>query len=142
MVGTRSSECSNTVSLPGLVLAALETDPDQPDYKITRRHLRILQDATDADGRPLDIVTLETPSSVRPAYDDDDFAAGYINFSICNGAVIVPQFGDPEADTNAVDTLARVFPGREIIQLNIDAIAAGGGGIHCVTMHQPRLGAP
>ncbi|MEG0140836.1 MAG: agmatine deiminase family protein, partial [Comamonas sp.] len=29
------------------------------------------------------------------------------------------------------------FPGREIVQLNIDAIAAGGGGIHCTTQQQP-----
>jgi agmatine deiminase len=29
------------------------------------------------------------------------------------------------------------FPGRDIVQLNIDAIAAGGGGIHCTTQQQP-----
>jgi agmatine/peptidylarginine deiminase len=28
-------------------------------------------------------------------------------------------------------------PGREVVQLDIDAIAAGGGGIHCLTQQQP-----
>ncbi|WP_373280988.1 agmatine deiminase family protein [Kineosphaera limosa] len=26
-----------------------------------------------------------------------------------------------------------LFPGREVVQLDIDPIAAGGGGIHCTT---------
>ncbi|NQD95329.1 hypothetical protein HP532_21985, partial [Pseudomonas sp. CrR25] len=37
------------------------------------------------------------------------------------------------------DLLARLYPLREIVQLNIDALAAGGGGIHCVTGHMPAL---
>ncbi|AAY91710.1 conserved hypothetical protein [Pseudomonas protegens Pf-5] len=35
--------------------------------------------------------------------------------------------------------LASLYPGRQVIQLDIDAIAAGGGGIHCVTHQQPGL---
>ncbi|CAI8900519.1 hypothetical protein EMIT0232MI5_30485 [Pseudomonas sp. IT-232MI5] len=34
--------------------------------------------------------------------------------------------------------MSQLYPDREIVQLNIDAIAAGGGGIHCVTSHQPQ----
>ena len=68
-----------------------------------------------------------------------DFAAGYINYFVINGAVIAPQFGDKEADTKAFDLLSELYPDREVVQLNIDAIAAGGGGIHCVTSHQPLV---
>ena len=39
----------------------------------------------------------------------------------------------------ARSTLATLFPTRTIVQLNIDPIAAGGGGIHCATQQQPRL---
>jgi hypothetical protein len=28
------------------------------------------------------------------------------------------------------------YPDHEVVQLNIDAISAGGGGIHCVTSHR------
>ncbi|RBB94355.1 agmatine deiminase family protein, partial [Pseudomonas sp. MWU12-2115] len=33
--------------------------------------------------------------------------------------------------------LRELFPGREVVQLDIDAVAAGGGGIHCTTQQQP-----
>jgi agmatine deiminase len=41
------------------------------------------------------------------------------------------------ADAKALDLLSQLYPDREVVQLDIDAIAAGGGGIHCVTSHQP-----
>lgn len=83
-------------------------------------------------------MTLPGPSSIREEYENRDFAAGYINFYVCNGAVVAPEFGDRAADRNTYDVLADLFEGREIIQLNIDAIAAGGGGIHCTTQQQPK----
>lgn len=122
---------------PGVVVAGLETDPDSFDYDVTRTHLDILRGATDAAGRELQVEVLESPSSVREEYDSEDFAAGYINFYLCNGAVIVPEFGAEDTDTAARDLLRRLFPEREVVQLNIDAIAAGGGGIHCATQQQP-----
>ncbi|RBH37756.1 hypothetical protein C3F00_043745 [Pseudomonas sp. MWU13-2860] len=33
--------------------------------------------------------------------------------------------------------LANLYPWRQVIQLDIDAIAAGGGGIHCGTHQRP-----
>lgn len=122
----------------GVVVAGLDNDPDSFDYEVTRRHLEILRDATDAKGRKLEVVTLPGPEDIREDYADRDFAAGYINFYVCNGAVIAPEFGDRAADRHTGKVLAELFPGREIIQLNIDAIAAGGGGIHCTTQQQPK----
>lgn len=122
----------------GVVVAGLDNDPDSFDYEVTRRHLEILRDATDARGRKLEVVTLPGPESIREDYADRDFAAGYINFYVCNGAVIAPEFGDRAADRHTGKVLAELFPDREIIQLNIDAIAAGGGGIHCTTQQQPK----
>ncbi|WP_194815907.1 agmatine/peptidylarginine deiminase [Nocardia sp. XZ_19_385] len=120
---------------PGVVVAALDNDPDSFDYEVTRRHLDILHQATDVHGRPLRVEVLEGPSTVRSTAED--FAAGYINFYVCNGAVIAPEFGDPRTDPATRATLERLFPDREIVQLNIDGIAAGGGGIHCATQQEP-----
>lgn len=125
---------------PGVVVAGLEMDRTSFDYDVTRSHLEILKTATDARGKKLDVVTLESPRRVREDLKSDDFAAGYINFYVINGAVIAPEFGDAKSDANCKAVLARLFPNRSIVQLNIDAIAAGGGGIHCATQQEPRTG--
>jgi len=122
---------------PGVVVAGLETDPAYSDYEVTRKNLEILRSATDAQGRPLDVTVLESPRSVRTKVETDDFAAGYMGFYVCNGAVIMQEFGDVRADRNAGDALQKAFPDREIVQLNADAIAAGGGTIHCTTQQEP-----
>ncbi|MFD7847240.1 agmatine/peptidylarginine deiminase [Nocardia sp. NPDC059764] len=122
---------------PGVVVAALDNNEESFDYDVTRRHLEILHNATDAQGRPLEIETLQAPVDLRYRGAGDDFAAGYINFYVCNGGVIAPEFGDPEADSAAYSALTRLFPDRRVVQINIDAIAAGGGGIHCTTQQEP-----
>ncbi|WP_439887911.1 agmatine deiminase family protein [Pseudomonas sp. MBLB4123] len=127
---------------PGVVVAQLDNDPSSYEYPITRRHLEILRSATDADGNKLQVHTLPPPRKWRRnkfTQNNPSFAPGYINYFPINGAVLVPQFGDAAADAYARDLLARLYPQREIVQLNIDAVAAGGGGIHCVTGHQPAL---
>ncbi len=123
---------------PGVVVAGLDEDPNSYDHAVTKRHLEILRQATDARGRRLRVLVLKGPERVRPDLETPEFAAGYINFYVCNGAVIAPQFGDARADGNCNAMLRELFSGREIVQLNIDAIAAGGGGIHCTTQQQVR----
>lgn len=127
---------------PGVVIANLDTDPQSYDHKVTLAHLDILKKATDADGRKLQVHTLSPPMDPRQnkfSKNNPDFAAGYINYFVINGAVIAPEFGDETADTKAFDLLSELYLDREVVQLNIDAISAGGGGIHCVTSHQPSV---
>ena len=123
---------------PGVVVAGYDPDPKSFDHAVTKAHLEILRAATDAGGRALEVVVIEGPATVREKYASDDFAAGYINFYVCNGAVIAPEFGDKKADGAARETLAKRFPGRAIAQINIDGVADGGGGIHCTTQQEPR----
>ena len=122
---------------PGVVVAGYDADPASFDHAVTKKHLQILKSAEDAQGRPLEVVVIAGPQTIRKAYESADFAAGYINFYLCNGAVITPEFGDPQADDKAKATLQALFPDRTIVQLNIDGIAAGGGGIHCTTQQEP-----
>ena len=122
---------------PGMVVAAYDADPKSFDHAVTKRHLEILKTATDAAGRKLEVAVMEAPASVRERFASQEFAAGYVNFYVCNGAVIAPEFGDAKADRAAGDTLRQLFPLREIVQINIDGIAAGGGGIHCTTQQEP-----
>lgn len=126
---------------PGVIIANLDNDPKSYDYAVTRTHLDILKNATDADGRRLTVHTLPPPLKVRSnvyTRNNPDFAPGYINYLPINGAVIAPQFGDAAADKYCKDLLTQLYPGRTVVQVNIDPIAAGGGGIHCVTKNMPR----
>ncbi|WP_341257268.1 agmatine deiminase family protein [Gordonia malaquae] len=122
---------------PGVVVAAMDDDPESFDYDVTRTHLDILRQATDVNGRPLQVEILTAPTNLRFSGADDDFAAGYINFYECNGAAVMPDFGDPDADAAAHGTLTRLFPDRSVVSVAIDGIAAGGGGIHCATQQEP-----
>ena len=125
---------------PGLVLAGYDPDPNSHDHEVTKKHLDILRRAKDAQGRRLEVWVLTSPTQTRQTHSSDDFAAGYIGFYVVNGAVIAQEFGDVRADRACLDVLRRAFPGREIIQLNVDGIAAGGGSIHCTTQQEPKAG--
>jgi len=122
---------------PGVVLAGFDPDPNSFDHKVTLRHLELLERAKDAEGRSLELITLQAPDYVSPNYDSDDFAAGYIGYYECNDAIIMQAFGDKRADRAAKDAIQAVFPDHYIEQIRIDGIAAGGGSIHCATQQEP-----
>jgi len=82
-----------------------------------------------------EIVVIQEPVDVRSA--DEDFVASYVNYYVCNGAVIAAEFGDDRADQAAQRTLEQLYPGREIVMLDVDPIGEAGGGIHCSTQQQP-----
>jgi agmatine deiminase len=124
---------------PGQVLIQMgeEVDPEDPWSVSAFETHDILAEATDAEGRRLDLVILPEPYDIR--IDSPDFVSSYVNYYVCNGAVIAAEFGDKDADAEAADTLADLYPGREIVMLNIDPVGEVGGGIHCATHEQPKV---
>ena len=64
--------------------------------------------------------------------------AGYPNFLILNGAVLVPTYGDEAADAEALARLRPRFPGREVIGIDCRALIHQYGSLHCVTMQIPK----
>jgi agmatine deiminase len=127
---------------PGKVLIQLgdKIDRDDPWSVAAHATLRILQSETDAAGRRLDIVRLPEPVAIRSR--KADFVASYVNYYVCNGAVIAAQFGDRTADRAAQELLQSLYPGRAVEMLDIDPIGEAGGGIHCATQQQPRATGP
>jgi agmatine deiminase len=95
----------------------------------------VLKNATDAQSRKLDIVVIPEPINIRSR--SADFVSSYVNYFVCNGAVISAEFGDDKADEEAAKILGQLYPEREVISLNVDAIGESGGGIHCATQQQP-----
>jgi agmatine deiminase len=124
---------------PGKVLIQIGKylDRDDPWSISGHQMLRILEGATDAKGRKLEIIRLADPVNIRSR--KPDFVASYVNYYVCNGAVIAAQFGDAAADARAKELLKSLYPGRRIEMIEIDAIGESGGGIHCATQQMPRL---
>ena len=110
-------------------------DPSDPWVAVATETQEVLAAATMANGQAYSIEEISQPLGIRGG--GDDFLSTYMNFYVCNGAVIAPEFGDADADDAAGERLSQLFPGREIVMLDIDALAAGGGGIHCATQQQP-----
>ncbi len=124
---------------PGQVLIQMgeEVDPEDPWSVAAFGTHEILAQATDAEGRKLDLVILPEPHDIR--VDSPDFVSSYVNYYVCNGAVIAAEFGDKATDAEAAEILADLYPGREIVTLNIDPVGEVGGGIHCATHEQPKV---
>jgi agmatine/peptidylarginine deiminase len=87
-------------------------------------------------GKPYRLVPLPLP---QPIHDDTGrrLPAGYANFLIINGAVLVPTYGD-RADVEALKRLVPCFPGREVVGIDCTALIHQYGSLHCVTMQIPK----
>ncbi|MEL7025767.1 MAG: agmatine deiminase family protein [Pseudomonadota bacterium] len=116
---------------PGRVLMNLPETPDLDDPF----HAAALDTHDALEGAGLEIEVIPEPN--RRRVRSVDFVASYVNYYVCNGAVIAAEFGDRETDDIAVDALARHYPGREVVTLNTDALGELGGGIHCATQQMP-----
>ncbi len=111
-----------------------DTDPFSVDEQ---QQYQILSTSTGANGAAMAVTTIQGPNYNKIRSTNPDFVGSYANYYVCNGAVISAQFGDTSTDTAAKSKLTSLFPGKVIETLNIDALGAGGGGIHCVTQQQP-----
>jgi agmatine deiminase len=123
-----------TFTSPGRILLHEQRYAGHPDHAVMAEITDALREQTDAAGRRLDIVGLPAPTTLR---DSDGFVDySYVNHSLVNGGVIACSFGDP-ADDAAVALLAESYPGRRVVSVDARPLFARGGGIHCITQHQP-----
>ncbi|GHA51028.1 putative agmatine deiminase [Streptomyces tauricus] len=120
---------------PGVVVAHSQPDPAHPDHEVTKEIIGLLGAATDAHGRPIEVVEVPAPTVLEADGHWADYS--YINHYLCNGGVVLCGFDDPR-DESAAGIFRRLFPERTVTLVDARAIFAGGGGIHCVTQQQPR----
>jgi agmatine deiminase len=119
---------------PRTVVAVVEHNAADPNYEPLQENLRRLRAMTDADDRPLDVVTLPMPSPLW--FDGQRLPASYANFYIANDRVLVPTFNDA-SDRIALGILADLFPGRAVIGIHAVDLVWGLGTLHCLTQQQP-----
>ncbi|MEL7186658.1 MAG: agmatine deiminase family protein, partial [Pseudomonadota bacterium] len=119
---------------PGRVLVEINRDKTDPHYPVGVKNTAALRNQTDAKGRKLELEFIQEGS-----YHDDVWNGGcssYINSYLANGGVVVPSYGY-DHDHEAVETYERLYPDRKVVQVAIESLALGGGGVHCVTQQQP-----
>ncbi len=122
---------------PGKIAVAYEPYTKSYEYELTKENIKILENATDLNGNKFELTILANPQEINEKFGVDYFAAGYIGYYACNGAIIMQSFGDEFADKKAKKILQKAYANRVIEQIRIDGIASGGGSIHCATQQEP-----
>ncbi|WP_198389285.1 agmatine deiminase family protein [Roseovarius faecimaris] len=119
---------------PGVVLIEGAGRADNDWYEKKLANLEFMRGQTDAKGREIRLV--EVPDAMDAPDDHDMFCESYVNSYLCNGGVVMPQYGIRE-DGLVAEVYQELFPGRRVVQVPIPSIAIGGGGIHCITQQEP-----
>ncbi|MFI5114618.1 MAG: agmatine/peptidylarginine deiminase [Terriglobales bacterium] len=119
---------------PNTVVAMTEANAQDENYSALQHNLGRLRATRTSDGQKLEIVEIPMPRPV--VFEGRRLPASYANFYIANGAVLVPVFNDPH-DRIALNTLATLFPTREIVPIYSGDLIWGFGALHCMTQQQP-----
>jgi agmatine/peptidylarginine deiminase len=112
-------------------------DRDDPHYADLAAMAAELAAFRTAEGKPYKLVPLPLPAAMHDPDDGRRLPAGYANFLIINGAVLVPVYGDAKNDAIALERLRPCFPGREVVPIECRALIHQYGSLHCVTMQIP-----
>ncbi|MCE4562734.1 agmatine deiminase family protein [Maribellus sp. CM-23] len=111
-------------------------NPDDEHYNALQQMKEQLQQFTNAERKPYDLVELPFPDACFDS-EGNRLPATYANFTVINDAVLVPVYELPQ-DQIAVDIFAKIFPEREIIPVNCRVLIEQHGSLHCVTMQYPK----
>lgn len=142
---------------PGEVVLAWTDNKNDPQYELSKASYDYLMGKTDAKGRKIKIRKLPIPdvpvlinedNLANYVFEDGEdersvgerLAASYVNYYYINGALLVPQFGgaNKESDKRALDILKEIHPDREVVGIPATDILLGGGNIHCITQQIPE----
>ncbi|OAA46820.1 Peptidyl-arginine deiminase, Porphyromonas-type [Metarhizium rileyi] len=135
---------------PGVIALSKANEVKPTDWTVVYEEaLDILSSATDAKGRPFEIMEIEEPDEevFEPppkgikgikGIEEERPVRSYVNYLLVNGGIILPQFGDPAHDAAAIRTAQRLFGDeRRICPVLIEQLPLLGGGIHCATQEMP-----
>lgn len=98
-------------------------DPANPNHHAALDRRRRLDDAG------IEIVEIEALPYTTVA--GQTLPVPYVNFYVCNGAVMVPTVDGGES--RWLDRIGECFGDREVVALPGEVLAFGGGGVHCIT---------
>lgn len=110
------------------IVIAAEEDPAEVNYEPLQENRALLRETG------LRIETLPMPEPVF--FNGQRLPASYANFYIANRLVLAPTFNDKQ-DRVALNKLAELFPGRQVVGIAAADLVLGLGTLHCMTQQQP-----
>jgi agmatine deiminase len=119
---------------PSTLVLVREKNSRDENYRPLAENWDRIQDFRLEDGRHPEVVELPMPSPLY--FDRVRLPASYANFYICNAAVIVPTFNDPN-DRVALGILGELFRDRPVVGIHALDLVWGFGSLHCLTQQQP-----
>lgn len=143
---------------PSEVVLAWTDNENDPQYELSKECLEYLEGQTDAKGRKIKVHKLPIPDVPVTVTEDDlknlvfeegedqrevgeRLAASYVNFYFSNNAILLPQFGgeNEESDRRAVRIMESIAGKRKVVPIYARDILTGGGNIHCITQQIPKI---
>ena len=103
-------------------------DTADPHYGPLQAMAEELRSFRTASGEPYRLIELPLPAPRRDERGNR-LPAGYANFLILNGAVLVPTYGDP-LDAVALERLSGCFPNHDIKGVPCATLTHQGGSLH------------
>lgn len=130
-----------------------------PFYQVVHERLeesyQILKNARDQNGKPFKITRVPQAPII---FDQGNYkgqaifytpVTSYLNFVLTNNLVVIPSYynpGDPDfirqKDDQARKAFQQVFGSRKVVMINATELNYSGGGLHCITMHKPKIKKP
>jgi len=124
-------------------------------YKLARtrmlENLQILQQATDQNGKPFNIVLIPAAPNLLfkggKQYNHKTCLAitSYLNFIVTNNTVIIAKYYNPgypksikEKDEEVKKIFERLYPTKVILQHDPTHLNTSGGGFHCISLNIPK----
>ena len=71
-------------------------------------------------------------------WDGEKKPATYANFLFTNGAIIVPTYGDPVHDKEALKIMREMTNTRRVVGVDCRNLVRQNGSLHCATMQIPK----
>lgn len=134
---------------PGELCIAWTDDKTDPQYRISNNAKCILHSSNTVQTlhkMPIpapqfitakEAAGIEQLSTSTHRVEGFQLVPSYINYYLCNSAVIFPTF-KCEHDEEAVKAIKAIFPEREIIPFYAREPLIGGGGFHCILHEIPN----
>ncbi len=116
------------------ILLVEENDSRDDNYRTLAENKERIQAFRLEDGSKPEVGFLPMPHPV--IFKGQRLPASYANFYICNSAVLVPTFDDPN-DRAALGIISEFINDRPVIGIHALDLVWGLGTLHCLTHEQP-----